>query len=157
MREVKVEINTLDPQSSSTKLIVYHRLHIQYRSRGTYTRASSASDCTREFVALETCAARARARALAHISFDRSTRGARIYTYTKLVSCCSTRGARILSWQVAAYTRFAISMYTRVQTILRTRATCMYVYNIRKQHCAIAQCSNTHAATLYKLTNELKP
>ena len=126
--------------TQALKVHVHVHVHVQYRSRGTYTRASSASDCTREFESVKLDKRRSSTRALershsstgalalelhskpAPLALERShtyrstaRHVALVYTAllswqvaarhvalgytlnTKLASCCSTRGARILS------------------------------------------------------------
>jgi hypothetical protein len=60
-----ISIWSMSPYSSlQIELCSSRRRNIQYRSRGTYTRASSASDCTREFESVKLDKRRSSTRAL---------------------------------------------------------------------------------------------
>ena len=101
------------PTSSSLYLQngnTFVHVHVQYRSRGTYTRASSASDCTREFESVKLDKRRSSTRTLERshsstgaLALERHSKPAplaleRSHTYRSTARHVALVYTRILSW-----------------------------------------------------------
>jgi hypothetical protein len=88
-----ISIWSMSPYSSlQIELCSSRRRNIQYRSRGTYTRASSASDCTREFESVKLDKRRSSTRTLerSHSNSTRSLRRSRSSARTHIAQPLDT-------------------------------------------------------------------